>query len=100
MAHSLSLAYAEFVPPVSMADIDLAIEKSARDELERWARAHLKKVPRVDTVVRRGITHEVICDLADEYHEPGRFVTFKAFEWTSGEGHHEAIRDILGLPKD
>ncbi len=40
-----------------------------------------------------------VCELADEHHEPGRFVTFKAFEWTSGEGHHEALRDMLGLDK-
>ncbi len=66
VAHSLSLAYAEFVPPVSMADIDLAIEKSAREELEKWVRSHLKKVPRVDAVVRRGVTHEVIADVAEE----------------------------------
>ena len=66
VAHSLSLAYAEFVPPVSMADIDLAIEKSAREELEKWVRSHLKKVPRVGAVVRRGVTHEVIADVAEE----------------------------------
>ena len=40
-----------------------------------------------------------VCALADAHHDPGRFVTFKAFEWTSGEGHHEALRDLLGLDK-
>jgi universal stress protein A len=84
VAHSLSLAYAEFVPPVSMADIDLAIEKSAREELERWAKAHLRKVPRVDTLVRRGITHEVICDVAEEV---GASVVVVATHGRKGIGH-------------
>ena len=84
VAHSLSLAYAEFVPPVGMADIDLAIEKSAREELERWTKAHLKKVPRVDTIVRRGITHEVIADVAEEV---GASVVVIATHGRRGIGH-------------
>jgi hypothetical protein len=41
-----------------------------------------------------------VCRLADEYYEPGRFVTFKAFEWTSGEGHYELFRHLLGIGRD
>lgn len=84
VAHSLSLAYAEFVPPVSMADIDLAIENSAREELERWAKQHLRKIPRVDTQVRRGITHEVISDVAAEI---GASVIVVATHGRKGIGH-------------
>jgi hypothetical protein len=46
-----------------------------------------------------------VCRIADEFYEPGRFVTFKAFEWTSGEGHKELLRymfdiDRWGFEKD
>ncbi|MFH1322035.1 MAG: DUF3604 domain-containing protein [Bacteroidota bacterium] len=37
-----------------------------------------------------------ICRLADEFNEPGKFVTFKAFEWTSGEGHKEVLKYWFG----
>ncbi len=41
-----------------------------------------------------------VCELADEYYEPGSFVTFKAYEWTSGEGHYELFRHLLGIGRD
>ncbi len=40
------------------------------------------------------------CRLADRYYEPGSFVTFKAYEWTSGEGHYELFRHLLGIDRD
>ena len=30
-----------------------------------------------------------VVKLTEQYYEPGKFVTFNAFEWTSGEGQHE-----------
>ena len=33
-----------------------------------------------------------INSLTEKYNEPGKFITFNAFEWTSGEGHHEIVR--------
>jgi hypothetical protein len=41
-----------------------------------------------------------VCQLADAYYEPGSFVTFKAYEWTSGEGHYELFRHLLGIDRD
>lgn len=41
-----------------------------------------------------------VCRLADEHYEPGSFVTFKAYEWTSGEGHYELFRHLLGIDRD
>jgi len=64
--HSVSLAYTGFTPPVSMADIDKTIEDSARKEVESWVKSHLRKLESVKTIVRRGVTHEVICAVAEE----------------------------------
>ena len=64
--HSVSLAYTDFAPPIDMSDIDQAIMESARQELSGWVKRHLRKVPGVKTVVRAGITHKTICDVADE----------------------------------
>jgi nucleotide-binding universal stress UspA family protein len=64
--HSTSLAYTDFVPPIDMMNIDTAIEDSAREELESWVRTHLRGVPKVEVVLRGGITHETICGLAKE----------------------------------
>ncbi|MFC1707556.1 DUF3604 domain-containing protein [Planctomycetota bacterium] len=36
------------------------------------------------------------CRVTDEFHSPGKFVTFKAFEWTTGEGHAELVRHWSG----
>jgi len=41
-----------------------------------------------------------VCRLADEYYEPGSFVTYKGYEWTSGEGHYELFRHLLGIDRD
>jgi nucleotide-binding universal stress UspA family protein len=64
--HSTSLAYTDFVPPIDMMNIDTAIEDSAREELESWVRTHLRGVPKVEVVLRGGITHETICEVAKE----------------------------------
>jgi nucleotide-binding universal stress UspA family protein len=66
VAHSVSLAYTDFTPPVSMAEIDKAIEESSREELERWAAHKLRKLPRVKLITRRGLTVEVVCEVAEE----------------------------------
>src|SRR6185295_12863181 len=64
--HSISLAYTDFVPPIDTLNIDTAIEDAARDKLERWCRAHLEGVPKIELVLRAGVTHEVICEVAKQ----------------------------------
>jgi nucleotide-binding universal stress UspA family protein len=82
--HSTSLAYTDFVPPIDMMNIDTAIEDAAREELEGWCRAHLKGVPKVSIVVRRGVTHDAICNVA---REVGASVIVMATHGRNGLGH-------------
>ncbi len=82
--HSTSLAYTDFVPPIDMMNIDTAIEDAAREELERWVRRHLKNVPKVEVLIRSGITHETICDVAREI---GASVIVMATHGRKGLGH-------------
>ena len=82
--HSTSLAYTDFVPPIDMMNIDTAIEDAAREELESWVARHLRSVPRVDVVLRSGITHEAICDVAKE---TGASVIVMATHGRKGLGH-------------
>ncbi len=65
--HSISLAYTDFHPPVDMADIELAIERSAIKQLEGWVKRHLHTIPDVETRVVRGVTDDVICDEAKKW---------------------------------
>jgi universal stress protein A len=81
--HATSLAYTDFVPPIDMLNIDAAIEAGAREELERWCAKNLRKMP-VDVVVRSGVTHEVICDVA---RETGASVIVMATHGRKGFGH-------------
>jgi nucleotide-binding universal stress UspA family protein len=62
--HATSLVYTEFVPPIDMASIDLAVEEAARDELEDWCRKRLRGIRKVEVMLRRGVTHETICEVA------------------------------------
>ncbi len=64
--HSTTLLFTDFSPPIDMLDLDTQIEDAARGALTKWVSRHLKKVTNVEIVVRQGITHEVICDLAEE----------------------------------
>ena len=82
--HSVSLAYTEFVPPIDTMNIDTAIEDAARDKLERWCRAHLAGVVKADIVLRGGVTHEVICDVAKRV---GASVIVIATHGRKGLGH-------------
>jgi nucleotide-binding universal stress UspA family protein len=66
VAHSTSLVFTDFAPPIDMVNIDAAIEQAAVEQLDEWVARHLHNVPRVDVTVRRGITHEVICEVAKE----------------------------------
>jgi nucleotide-binding universal stress UspA family protein len=82
--HSTSLAYTDFVPPIDMMNIDTAIEDAARAELESWCRTHLRTVPRLAIILRGGVTHEVICDVAAEV---GASVIVMATHGRKGLGH-------------
>jgi universal stress protein A len=64
VAHSTSLVFTDFTPPIDMVNIDAAIEQAAREQLDEWVAHHLRNVPKVDVMVRRGITHEEICSVA------------------------------------
>ncbi len=82
--HSLPVAYTDLAPPVTMVDIDRAIEKAATAQLERWAARHLRKIPRVTTLVRRGDTDAVICQVAAQV---GASVIVMATHGRKGLGH-------------
>ncbi len=64
--HSTSLLFTDFSPPLDMANIDAQIEESARETLTGWVRRHMRKIPDVKIIIRQGITHEVICQVAEE----------------------------------
>ena len=82
--HSTTLAYTDFVPPIDMMNIDTAIEDAARAELESWCRTHLKGVPKVNVVLRRGVTHEAVCSVA---RDVGASVIVMATHGRKGLGH-------------
>ena len=82
--HSTSLAYTDFVPPIDMMNIDTAIEDAAREELESWVARHLRDMPKVDVVLRSGITHETICEIAKDI---GASVIVMATHGRKGLGH-------------
>ena len=66
VVHSVSLAYADFVPPVDMTQIEEAIEEAAREKLEQWVKRHLKRSAAVKIELRGGVVDETICDYAKE----------------------------------
>ena len=82
--HSTSLAYTDFAPPIDMANIDTAIEDAARAELEGWCRKHLRGVPKVEVMLRGGLTHETVCNVAKE---SGASVIVMATHGRKGFGH-------------
>ena len=82
--HSTSLAYTDFVPPIDMMNIDTAIEDAAREELESWVARHLRGAVHTDIVLRSGITHEAICEVA---REVGASVIVMATHGRKGLGH-------------
>ena len=82
--HSTSLAYTDFVPPIDMMNIDTAIEDAAREELTSWVRRHLRTLPKVQILLRGGITHEAICEVAEEI---GASVIVIATHGRKGLGH-------------
>jgi universal stress protein A len=61
-----TLLFTDFAPPVDLMSLDKTIEKAGRDTLEQWVRRHLKTKAGVKVVIRAGVTHEVICKVADE----------------------------------
>ena len=84
VTHSTSLVYSDFSLPIDMLDIDAAIEDAARDQLEIWAKRHVKHIKRIDLVVRGGITHEVVCEVAAEV---GATIIVMATHGRKGIGH-------------
>ena len=83
VAHATSLAYADFVPPIDVVAIDAAIESAAREHLESWCAKKLRGVS-YKTVVRRGVVHEVIRDVAKA---AGASVIVVATHGRKGLGH-------------
>ena len=66
VVHTVSMAYTDFVPPVDMTNIDMAIEEAAREKLEQWVKRHLKRGASVKLELRGGVVDEAICDYAKE----------------------------------
>ena len=66
VCHSTSLAFTEFSPPIDFVNIDAAVKQSAREHLEKWAKKGLHRGQKVELVVKGGVTHETICDLAEK----------------------------------
>ena len=82
--HSTSLAYTEFIPPIDMVNIDATIEQAARERLHGWVKHHLPEMPGAAVVLRSGITHETICEVAEEL---GASVIVIATHGRKGLGH-------------
>jgi len=82
--HSTSLAYTEFVPPIDMVNIDAAIEDAAEERLTSWVGRHLRSMPGAKVIMRPGITHETICEVAEEV---GASVIVMATHGRKGLGH-------------
>jgi nucleotide-binding universal stress UspA family protein len=61
-----TLLFTDFAPPVDLVSFDKTIEKAARDTLETWVRRHVKSEAGVKIIIRAGVTHEVICKVAEE----------------------------------
>ena len=66
VVHTVSLAYTDFVPPVDMTNIEMAIEEAAREKLEQWVKRHLKRSGGVKIELCGGIVDEAICSYAKE----------------------------------
>ncbi len=82
--HSTSLVYTDFAPPIDMLNIDAAIEKASREQLEEWVSANLDSADDVGVIVRNGITHETICEVATEV---GADLVVMATHGRKGLGH-------------
>jgi len=82
--HSTSLAYTDFVPPIDMVNIDAAIETAAKRELNAWIEHHLRSKRGVSILLRSGITHEVVCEVAEEL---GASIIVIATHGRKGIGH-------------
>ena len=65
---STAALYAEFLPPLDLVGIDDAVEASAREHLERWARRNLGDQAGVSLQVRSGHASDTICKLAAEWN--------------------------------
>jgi nucleotide-binding universal stress UspA family protein len=79
-----TLLFTDFAPPVDLVSLDKTIEKAARDTLEAWVRRHLKAKTGVKVVIRAGVTHEVICKVAEE---TGASLIVMATHGRRGLGH-------------
>ncbi len=66
VVHTTSIAYAGFVPTVDFSGLEAELIKGAREHLETWAKKSIKKVKRVDLMVRMGLADEVIEKVAKE----------------------------------
>lgn len=64
--HTTTLLFTDFAPPVDLTTLDRSIEAAARETLEGWANRHIKSKITVRLVIRAGVTHEVVCQVAEE----------------------------------
>lgn len=79
-----TLLFTDFAPPVDLVSLDKTIEKAGRDTLEAWVRRHLKSKAGVRVVIRSGVTHEVVCKVAEE---SGASLIVMATHGRRGLGH-------------
>lgn len=79
-----TLLFTDFAPPVDLLSLDRTIERAAREKLEAWVRRHVKSKAGVKVVIRAGVTHEVICKVADEV---GASLLVMATHGRRGLGH-------------
>jgi universal stress protein A len=61
-----TLLFTDFAPPVDLLSLDRTIEAAARETLEGWVARHVRGRGNVRVVIRSGITHEVVCKVAED----------------------------------
>ena len=66
VAHTTALYLTDFSPPVDLLKIDDEIEEAAKRTVSGWVRRHLRQAENIDVIVKQGVTHEVVCSVAEQ----------------------------------